>query len=419
MTALKASSVTKTYRIGVGRARIREMLPWPADAAVAKMMPKWWQRDTFNALEDVTFELETGGSVGLVGHNGAGKTTLLKVVAGVTAPTSGTIVKKGNVAALIDVLVGFHPDLTGKENTYLLGAVYGFSRRDMNRRLDRVLEFAEIDNLAETPVKRYSSGMMARLGFGILAALDMDTLLVDEVLTVGDAGFQKKCIDWMGDYREQGGTLMFVSHNLALVRSMTDRVIWLDHGKVMDDGPTGDVLARYATAMEQRNVTSPVRRMGKARKEMVQRGLDRWGAGGAGIESVHVQPPAPGAQAWTVEVAYNAPEVREAVFAVGFIDESGREVGGAASPPLTLPATNGTVTCTIEPLPLRPGIYFPVVAIMTPDGTVRDRWQLDRAVIVEASKEDLFSDGLGPMKVPATWTGERSQAVSVIGDGRR
>ncbi|HWC31678.1 MAG TPA: ATP-binding cassette domain-containing protein [Actinomycetota bacterium] len=157
MNALEIDDITKTYRIGVGRARIREALPWPLDAAFARLFPRWWSKNTFNALEDVSFTVPKGASVGIVGHNGAGKTTMLKVIAGVTAPSRGSITANGRLGALIDVLVGFHPDLTGAENAYLLGAIHGLSRKEMSQRIHRILEFAEIDDLAETPVKRYSS----------------------------------------------------------------------------------------------------------------------------------------------------------------------------------------------------------------------------------------------------------------------
>jgi ABC-type polysaccharide/polyol phosphate transport system ATPase subunit len=155
---ITARNLTKTYRIGVGRARVREMLPWPIDKAVAKMFPNWWRRDTFNAVDDVSLSVEAGTCVGLVGHNGAGKTTLLKVLSGVTTPTSGDIRIRGRIAALIDLLVGFHPDLTGRENVYLLGSFHGVGRKAMNARIDRVFEFAEIDEMAIRPAWRPGSG---------------------------------------------------------------------------------------------------------------------------------------------------------------------------------------------------------------------------------------------------------------------
>ena len=170
MDAITLSSVKKTYRIGVGRARVREMLPPPIDRAARRVFPRWWARDTFNALEDVSLSIPSGSSVGIVGHNGAGKTTMLKIIAGVTAPVSGSVSVTGRVAALLDVVVGLHPELTGRENIYLFGAMHGLGRRSMRERIDRVIEFAEIDDQIDTPLKRCSAGMVTRIGFGATTA---------------------------------------------------------------------------------------------------------------------------------------------------------------------------------------------------------------------------------------------------------
>lgn len=404
MDAVVVRGVTKTYRLGVGRARVREMTPWPLDRALRRLAPRWWGRDTFNALEDVSVSIPAGSSVGLVGHNGAGKTTLLKVIAGVTSPTEGGTTVSGRIAALIDILIGFHQEMTGRENAYLLGAIHGFARRSMASRIDRIFEFAEIPGLADTPLKRYSSGMVARLGFSVISALDVDILLVDEVLAVGDAAFQRKCVRWLDDYRTRGGTLLFVSHNLALVRSMTERAIWLDHGKLADDGTTGTVLRGYAKAMEQRDSHEPAHRKYEAAKQAATRGLYRWGAGGARVEEVQISEPSEGRPELKVAISYEAPALESGIFCVGFIDEGGLEIGAAASPPISLQKGKGAVQCAIHPLPLRPGIYFPVVAILSPDGLVRDRWRLDRAVVVDG-EEGMGINDFGPVAIPATWMG--------------
>lgn len=399
MDAIAINGVTKTYRLGVGRARLREMTPWPLDRALRGLFPNWWARDTFNALEDVSMTLPAGSSVGIVGHNGAGKTTLLKVIAGVTSPTAGTAKVFGRMAALIDVVIGFHPEMTGRENAYLLGAIHGFGRRAMARRIDDVFEFAEIGNLADTPLKRYSSGMVARLGFSVITALDVDILLVDEVLAVGDAGFQRKCIRWLDDFRGRDGTLLFVSHNLALVRNMTERAIWLDHGRVTDDGTTGSVLSRYTKAMERRESTH---RGWEAVKLGATRGAERWGLGGARVEQVNISEPSEESSVLNVAISYESAALESGIFCIGFVDEGGREIGAAASPPIPLTRGRGAVQCSIRPLPLRPGIYFPVVAILSPDGLVRDRWRLERAVIVDGDG-GLGINDFGPVDIAAAW----------------
>lgn len=406
MDAIVIDRVTKSYRLGVGRARVREMLPKPIDRGVQSLFPRWWNKDTFNALENVSLSLEAGSSVGVVGHNGAGKTTLLKVIAGVTAPSAGSVKASGRVAALIDVLIGFHPDLTGRENVFLLGAIHGFNRRMMAARMEQVLEFAEIGELANTPLKRFSAGMIARLGFSVISALDVEVLLVDEVLAVGDAAFQRKCIQWLDSYRSRGGTLMFVSHNLGLVRNMTDRVVWIDHGEIAGDGATADMLGRYARAMEQRDGGAPSHRPGAARKLMRARGFHRWGAGGARVQEAHVAEPSANGEAVEITINYEAETLDHAVFCVGFLDEHGRELGATASPEVTIRGGQGSVRCIIRPLPFRTGIYFPVVAILSSDGKVHDRWQLERAIVVDRNGDLAARGDFGPVDIAASW-GER------------
>lgn len=403
MDVIVTQGITKIYRIGVGRARVREMMPWPADAALRRLLPRWWVRNTFNALEDVSVSFPAGSAVGIVGHNGAGKTTLLKVITGITSPSAGTVTVSGRVGALIDLMAGSHPELTGRENVYLLGAIHGFGRRHMVPKVQRILEFAEIEDFADTPLKRYSAGMAARLGFATITALDVDILLVDEVLAVGDVSFQRKCIGWLDEYREKGGTLVFVSHNLGLIRNMTERVVWLDHGKVVSEGSTGEILAEYAKAMERRDQGESAHRRRDVRKLMRTHGMHRWGAGGARVEEVHIEETAREGGAFEVAISYESSELDRAVFCVGFVDESGTQIGAAASPPLPLDTGRGSVTCSIPRMPLRDGIYFPVVGILSPDGQIRDRWRLDRAVVVDRDGASLV-DTFGPVAIEADWS---------------
>ncbi len=405
MDAVLARDIVKTYRVKVGRARVREMLPPPIDRGVRRAFPKWWTKDTFNALDGVDLTAPAGASIGIVGHNGAGKTTLLKVIAGVTFPTQGSVTVQGRIAALIDALVGFHPDLTGRENCYLLGAMHGFGRKAMKGRIEEIVEFSGVgDELADTPLKRYSAGMAARLGFSIITALDVETLLVDEILAVGDAAFQRKCVGWLEGYRKGGGTLLFVSHNLGLVRNMTEHAIWIDHGKLLASGSTGDVLAQYAQAMERRETELAIGGRKQARKEMESRGMNRWGVGGAQVDTVHFEQPSGNGSSLDVDIVFEAPSLKEAVFCVGFIDEGGRELGAATSPTVRVQHERGEVRCTISPLPLRNGIYFPVVAILSTDGVVCDRWKLERAVVVDRDGEGVLADAFGPLEISGTWT---------------
>jgi lipopolysaccharide transport system ATP-binding protein len=411
---IRLENVTKTYRRGIGRARVREMTPPPFDRMLARAFPNWWTRDTFNALEDVSLSIERGSSVGLIGHNGAGKTTTLKVVAGVTAPTQGTVSVRGRIAALIDVVVGFHPELTGRENLFLLGAIHGLTRKAMASRMERIMDFAQIGELIDTPLKRYSSGMISRLGFAVIAQLDTDILLIDEVLAVGDANFQNKCIRWLDDYRARGGTLIFVSHNLALVRNMTERAVWFDHGRIVDDGPTATIIPEYNAAMERRveagaaitdNVSNKALKRSRVSREMAAKGLNRWGAGGARLEAVRVGEPhtnGSGQPAVTVTVTYEVKDAHEAIFCIGFVDEHDHPIGVANSPAISLDADQGSLECTIDALPFKSGVYFPVVAIMSPDGTVEDHWKLERALLID--RKDETTNGFGPVEISSSWS---------------
>ena len=188
------------------------------------------------ALKDVSFNVEQGEVLGIIGRNGAGKSTLLKILSQVTAPTSGEVKIKGRIASLLEVGTGFHPELTGRENIYLNGAILGMSRQEIRRKFDEIVDFAEIEKFIDTPVKRYSSGMYVRLAFAVAAHLEPEILLVDEVLAVGDAEFQKKCLGKMGDVANEGRTVLFVSHNMVAVQSLCQRALWLDAGQLKEQG---------------------------------------------------------------------------------------------------------------------------------------------------------------------------------------
>ena len=203
------------------------------------------------ALRDVGLVAEPGDAVGLIGKNGSGKTTLLRILTRVMYPEAGSVAVSGRVGALIEVTAGIHGDLTGRENIFLFGSILGLSRREVAARFDQIVEFAEIEHAIDRQVKYYSSGMQMRLGFSVAAFLEPDVLLVDEVLAVGDARFQQKCLDRMRAVLAQGTTLVFVSHNLAAVESVCRRGIWLNDGVVQQEGPIQEVLAGYRAAVQQ------------------------------------------------------------------------------------------------------------------------------------------------------------------------
>ena len=252
--AIRVEGLGKRYRIGE-RAPYVTLRDSLADAAgIARRLVTSPSRvrkhsgggeETFWALRDVTFDVPSGQAIGIVGRNGAGKSTLLKILSRITEPTRGQAEVYGRFGSLLEVGTGFHPELTGRENTYLNGAILGMSRAEIDRKFDEIVAFAEIERFIDTPVKRYSSGMYVRLAFAVAAHLEPDILIVDEVLAVGDAAFQKKCLGIMSEAAQQGRTVLFVSHNMVAVRGLCERALLLDAGQVVQDGSPADVIAAY------------------------------------------------------------------------------------------------------------------------------------------------------------------------------
>src|SRR5437660_4115101 len=235
MIDLNFERVSKKYKLPTDGDRPKR---WYT-RAFARRSGKMW------ALRNVSFQVNEGEALGIVGHNGAGKTTILKILSGITTPTAGEITIRGRLAALVEVSSGFHPELTGVENIYLHGAMLGMKRSEIRRKLDSIIEFSGVGRYIDVPVKRYSSGMYVRLGFSIAAHLDPDILLLDEVLAVGDAAFQAKCLDRIAELRKSGRTIVFISHDLAAVYRLCDRALLLDHGKVVMEGPPREVIDEY------------------------------------------------------------------------------------------------------------------------------------------------------------------------------
>jgi lipopolysaccharide transport system ATP-binding protein len=249
--AVRVSSVGKRYQIGGAREAyptLRDTLVSVVTGPIARLRhPGSYSHhiDWFWALRDVSFEMKTGEVLGIIGRNGAGKSTLLKVLSRITEPTEGRVELWGRVGSLLEVGTGFHPELTGRDNVWLNGAILGMRRAEIQRRFDEIVEFAGISRFLDTPVKRYSSGMYVRLAFAVAAHLDPDILVVDEVLSVGDAEFQKKCLAKMGETSRSGRTVLFVSHNMAAVRSLCSRAIVLEEGKQTFDGSPMQAVAHY------------------------------------------------------------------------------------------------------------------------------------------------------------------------------
>lgn len=244
MIDLKFDRVSKKYSIhqetvenGVKRNLLRRKLE-----SLRPRSREFW------AVRDVSFDVERGSALGIIGHNGAGKSTILKLLSSITAPTSGEIRIAGRLSALIEVGSGFHPELTGRENVYLSGSILGMRRREIKNKLDSIVDFAGVEQFIDTPVKRYSSGMYVRLGFSIAAHLDPDILLLDEVLAVGDASFQAKCLQRITDLRRSGTTIVFISHDLNAVERLCGRVLLMKQGRVAASGMPHEIIAEYKRA---------------------------------------------------------------------------------------------------------------------------------------------------------------------------
>ncbi|MBK8781556.1 MAG: ABC transporter ATP-binding protein [Anaerolineales bacterium] len=254
-TVISVENLSKTYRLGV-----------IGTGTFFGDLNRWWAKkrgrqdpyekigetdhgnrmgETLWALDDVSFKLPEGEALGIIGRNGAGKSTLLKILSRVTAPTSGAVKVKGRIASLLEVGTGFHPELTGRENIYLNGAILGMNRAEVNRKYDEIVDFSGVEKFIDTPVKRYSSGMYVRLAFAVAAHLEPEILVVDEVLAVGDAEFQKKCLGKMSDVASEGRTVLFVSHNMQAIVALCSRAILLNRGSIVMDGNPVEVLENY------------------------------------------------------------------------------------------------------------------------------------------------------------------------------
>ena len=254
-TVISVENLSKKYFIGHQKLErynsLREVLTNGGKRFADRLLHPFAARgsdpmhEEFWALKDVSFDIKQGDRVGIIGRNGAGKSTLLKILSRITEPTSGRISIKGRVASLLEVGTGFHPELTGRENIFLNGAILGMSKAEIKSKFDEIVAFAEVEKFLDTPVKRYSSGMYVRLAFAVAAHLEPEILIVDEVLAVGDAQFQKKCIGKMEEVGNEGRTVIFVSHSMPTVTSLCSRAILLESGKVVKDGPTSEVVMHY------------------------------------------------------------------------------------------------------------------------------------------------------------------------------
>jgi ABC-2 type transport system ATP-binding protein/lipopolysaccharide transport system ATP-binding protein len=322
----------------------------------------------FWALRDVSFEVPRGTTFGLIGHNGSGKSTMLKLLAGVHRPTSGSVITDGRVSALLELGAGFHGELTGRENVHLNGSILGLSRRQIEESMEKIIDFADIGDFIDAPVKVYSSGMYVRLGFSIAVTVDPEILIVDEIIAVGDEQFQRKCFDYMFELRKRGTTIVLVTHSLGLVQDLCDEAVWLDHGRVQRIGDSREVVQGYLDSVNTKEAES------KPETSEVTGTHVRLGSGEVRIESVEyldsagkISPVLLCGEPGTFRIRYRASErVQDVMFGLGFQHESGVNVAGPNSGSGPAPVTDilgqGVVEFHVPKLTLQPGVYEVSVA---------------------------------------------------------
>lgn len=256
---IEVENLTKTYFLRHKQQEkytaLRDVLSNKVKGIFSKNQSSGFSTETFNALNDLSFTVNEGDRVGIVGRNGAGKSTLLKVLSRIVAPTKGRITIDGRIASLLEVGTGFHPELSGRENIFLNGSILGMSRKEIQSKFDEIVEFSEVERFLDTPVKRYSSGMYVRLAFSVAAHLEPEILIVDEVLAVGDAAFQRKCLGKMNDVSGQGRTILFVSHNMAAIQNLCNTGLYLKNGQLLASGNSNDIIHQYLKdATEARSI---------------------------------------------------------------------------------------------------------------------------------------------------------------------
>ena len=418
-TAIAVDSLSKHYRLGAGPEGMGDFRD-AVTVGFRRASRRLWRREDVEAdrcgrdlwaLDDVSFEVKNGEVVGLIGHNGAGKSTLLRVLSRITDPTSGEAWVEGRVGSLLEVGTGFHPELSGRENVFLSGAILGMRRRQIASRFDEIVEFSEMGRFIDTPVKRYSSGMYVRLGFAVAAHLDAEVLILDEVLAVGDATFQRKCMAKMQAIAEAGRTILFVSHNMASIQSLCDRAIVLADGRVVADGPPTEAVRLYlqaTAAKSDTDVAERTTRRGRGGTRIVKASLRGDGSGAEGIliygEGAKVQ----------FELSESLPDL-SCTFAV--CDRLNRPIcrftSRVTSPDDEIVLGNSTrFTCTIPEISLVPGEYYVNVAITSGRG-LEDH--LDAALRFQVAEGVLAGRRLGSEQKSAAFAPRHRWVITRIG----
>jgi ABC-type polysaccharide/polyol phosphate transport system ATPase subunit len=358
-------------------------------------------RTVFHALADVGFTVRRGETLGIIGVNGAGKSTLLALITGTMTPTSGRIETRGAISALLELGAGFHPELTGRENVFLYGAVMGLSRRQMADRFERIVAFAGIERFIDQPVKHYSSGMYVRLGFAVAVEVDPDILLIDEVLAVGDAEFQRKCVERIADFHERGKTMLIISHDLPTIQSVSDRILFLEDGRVHGLGDPAAVVGEYRALLRQRSARGLQREWGTGEVRIT--GVRFFDAGGRATDVFQWGQPL------EARIEYQAEHpVQNPVFGFAVADQAGRliygnntQIEGCAIAGI---AGRGAIRLRLASLPVARGTYLFSFSVHSADHKTNYH-RLDNAfpIAVESA-----SDFEGCCYMPVRWALENS-----------
>ena len=408
-SALRAENLSKAYHI---YAR-------PIDRLLDLVLPTKQRYREFWAVKNAYLDIAHGSTVGIIGENGAGKSTLLKLLTGITAPTTGVVHASGRIASLLELGAGFHPEFSGRENIYLNCSILGMSDEEIAGRFDSIVEFSELGDFIERPVKTYSSGMYVRLGFSVAASVDPDIMIIDEALSVGDEHFKGKCVNRLNEFREAGKTVIFVSHDMGAIKSMCQSVVLMDQGEILAQGTAEKVADQYLKRAHAR---------GNERLSVLNRGTSeypRWGSGEVEVLSVETLGPAGQPtyvfqtnQPFTVRMSYRALErAREPVFGVGLYRSDGTYVNGSnhlwRDQPIHLrelqPGEEGVVELVLERLPLLRGQYYLTTFLY--DHSKAAPTAIDHrehAATFEVVAADIHQHGL--LFLPAVWRTTRRSA---------
>ncbi len=394
MNAISVKGITKKYLIQRGK-----------EPTFKGAVMDWLKRKTpftaFPALEDVSFEVRKGETVGIIGENGSGKSTLLAIVAGIVKPTSGELKVHGSTATLLELGAGFHGDLSGRENIYLNGSILGFSKREMDERYESIVEFAELEKFINMPVKYYSSGMYVRLGFAIAVTVEPDILLIDEVLAVGDEHFQMKCLRRIEDFQKNGKTILFVSHALDLVEELCDRIILLDGGHIRIEDEPRSVLKVYRKMVEERDELLKPREWGT--KEALVTGVRFLNKEGKQKKEFLT------GEALVIEISYNAPNrIQTPVFGISIHGRDGKNFFGTNTQlgnyAIDYIEGEGEIRLTIERLSLFKGTFFINLSLHSWDHEI----QYHRLDFMHQIEVDNLRKEDGFLKLPCKWEHERA-----------